>query len=69
MPADGMDVVNISFDSPLVPYLDRNLMATSIERATRLGMIVVVSAGVADDAEYRRGGVRATDRCGAAPAP
>jgi minor extracellular serine protease Vpr len=43
--ADGMDVVNISFDSPFVVPLDQDLVATSIRRATELGMIVVVSAG------------------------
>jgi subtilisin family serine protease len=43
--ADGMDVVNISFDSPFVTPLENDLAATSIQRATELGMIVVVAAG------------------------
>src|SRR5581483_8408427 len=42
--ADGMDVVNISFGSPFVANLDQELLATGIQRATELGIIVGVSA-------------------------
>lgn len=43
--ADGMDVINISLGSDLAPRLDEDLEVQAIERASRAGVVVVVSAG------------------------
>jgi subtilisin family serine protease len=43
--ADGMDVINLSLGSNLAPRLDEDLEVQAIERATRAGVVVVVSAG------------------------
>jgi subtilisin family serine protease len=43
--ADGMDVLNLSYGSQLVPNLENSGLAVGLDRATRFGMVVVVSAG------------------------
>ena len=42
---DGMDVINLSLGSDLAPRLEEDLEVQAIERATRAGVVVVVSAG------------------------
>ncbi len=42
---DGMDVINLSLGSDLAPRLDEDLEVQAIERASRAGVVVVVSAG------------------------
>lgn len=42
---DGMDVINLSLGSDLAPRLEEDPEVSAIERATRAGVIVVVSAG------------------------
>lgn len=42
---DGMDVINLSLGSDYAPRLDEDVEVEAIERATRAGVIVVVSAG------------------------
>jgi subtilisin family serine protease len=43
--ADGMDVINLSLGSDLVPRLSDDLDVQAVERATKAGVIVVVAAG------------------------
>ncbi|HWQ52455.1 MAG TPA: S8 family serine peptidase [Bryobacteraceae bacterium] len=43
--ADGMDVVNMSLGSAMVLRLDQSVVALAVERMTRFGVVVVVSAG------------------------
>jgi subtilisin family serine protease len=43
--ADGMDVINLSLGSDFAPRLDDDLEVQAIERASRAGVVVVVSAG------------------------
>lgn len=43
--SDGMDVINLSLGSDFAPRLDEDLEVQAIERATRAGVVVVVSAG------------------------
>lgn len=43
--ADGMDVVNLSLGNDLAPRLEHDPLVAAIERASRLGVIVVTSAG------------------------
>ncbi len=43
--SDGMDVINLSLGSDLAPRLVDDLDAQAVERATKAGVIVVVSAG------------------------
>ena len=43
--ADGMDVINISLGSDLAPLPSDDPEVTAIERATGLGVVVVVAAG------------------------
>ena len=42
---DGMDVINLSLGSDLAPRLDEDVEVQAIERASRAGVVVVVSAG------------------------
>lgn len=42
---DGMDVINLSLGSDFAPRLGEDLEVEAIERATKAGVVVVVSAG------------------------
>ena len=43
--SDGMDVINLSLGSDFAPRLGEDLEVEAIERATKAGVVVVVSAG------------------------
>lgn len=43
--ADGMDVINLSLGSPIVPALRVDPLVEAVERASAVGVIMVISAG------------------------